>query len=134
MKRFAVLGAVVAVAAAALYYGEHSKADAPVTPAPLMHVIGDAEREATRVPMQMTRLSDDQEIEAGNHIADAYLASLPQASTDEDAAMQAYVERLGRSLAANAHRRLSYRFPFVPDMGFSILLPCLAAMYLSAKG
>ncbi|SRR5579884_2633139 len=118
MKRFALLGVVVAVAVGALYYGKRSKADAPVTPAPLMHVIGDAEREATRVPMHMTRLSDDEEIEAGNHIADGYLASLPQASNDEDTAMQSYVERVGRSLATNAHRRLPYRFHYVPDTGF----------------
>lgn len=118
MKRFAVLAGVITVAAAALYYGERSKADAPVTPAPLMHVIGDAEREATRVPMLMTRLSDDEEIEAGNRIADTYLASFPRASTDEDAAMEAYVQRVGRSVALNAHRRLPYRFHYVPDMGF----------------
>ena len=118
MKRFGVLAAVIAVAAIALYYGERSKADAPVTPAPLMHVIGDAEREATRVPMQMTRLSDDQEIEAGNRIAEHYLAMLPQPSTAEHQEMQAYVERIGESLAANAHRRLPYHFHYVPDMGF----------------
>ena len=118
MKRFGVLAAVIAVAVVALYYGERSKADAPVTPAPLMHVIGDAEREATRVPMQMTRLSDDQEIEAGNLMAEHYLTQLPQPSTAEDQEMQAYVERIGESLAANAHRRLPYRFHYVPDMGF----------------
>ena len=118
MKRFGVLAAVIAVAVVALYYGERSKADAPVTPAPLMHVIGDAEREATRVPMQMTRLSDDQEIEAGNLMAEHYLTQLPQPSTEEDQEMQAYVERIGESLAANAHRRLPYRFHYVPDMGF----------------
>lgn len=118
MKRFGVLAAVIAVAAVALYYGERSKADAPVTPAPLMHVIGDAEREATRVPMQMTRLSDDQEIEAGNRIAEHYLTLLPNASTPEDQEMQAYVERIGETLAADAHRRLPYRFHYVPDMGF----------------
>ena len=118
MKRTAVLAFVIAVAGAALYYGERSKAEAPVTPAPLTHIIGDAEREATRVPMSMTRLSDDREIEAGNRIAEGYLIHLPPSSSPEDDAMAAYVEQVGRSLAAHAHRELPYRFHYVPDMGF----------------
>lgn len=119
MRRAAVLVAIIVIAGGALYYGERSKAEAPVTPAPLMHVIGDAEREATRIPMQMTRLSDDEEIEAGNQIADGYLNRWPRSSSDEnDQAMAAYVEQIGRKLAANAHRRLPYRFHYVPEMGF----------------
>ncbi|HWC18087.1 MAG TPA: M48 family metallopeptidase [Terriglobales bacterium] len=118
MKRIAVIAFVIAVAGAALYYGERSKAEAPVTPAPLTHIIGDAEREATRVPMSMTRLSDDREIEAGNRIADGYLTYLSRSSSPDDDAMAAYVEQVGRSLAVQAHRKLPYRFHYVPDMEF----------------
>ena len=118
MKRFAILAVVVGIAAGALYYGERSKADAPVTPAPLMHVIGGAEREATRVPMQMTRLSNDEEIEAGNRIAAGYLSYMPKSTQTNDAAMAVYVDRIGQQLAVNAHRRLPYRFHYVPQMGF----------------
>src|SRR3954467_11738497 len=103
MRRIAVLAFVVAVAGAGLYYGERSKAETSITPAPLMHVIGDAEREATRVPMSMTRLSDDQEIEAGNRIADGYVTSLSRSSNPQDDAVADYVERVGRMLAAQAH-------------------------------
>jgi predicted Zn-dependent protease len=118
MRRIAVLAFVVAVASAGLYYGERSKAETSITPAPLMHVLGDAEREATRVPMSMTRLSDDQEIEAGNRIADSYVTSLSRSSNPQDDAMADYVERVGRMLAAQTHRRLPYRFHYVPDMAF----------------
>lgn len=118
MKRIAILVLVIGVAGAALYYGERSKAEAPVTPAPLMHVIGAAEREATRVPMEMTRLSDDEEIDAGNRMAASYLAYLPRSNQTNDAAMGVYVDRIGSKLAANAHRRLPYRFHYVPQMGF----------------
>lgn len=118
MKRIALLACVIAIAAGALYYGERSKADAPVTPAPLTHMIGDAEREATRVPMQMTRLSDEEEIEAGNRIAEGYTSYLARSSGENDTAMSEYVERVGRELASHAHRRLPYRFHYVPDMGF----------------
>src|SRR5690349_15939738 len=118
MRRIALLALVIAVASAALYYGERSKAEAPVTPAPLMHVIGDAEREATRVPMEMTRLSDAQEIEAGNRIADGHVSYQSRSSSLEDEGMAAYVESVGKTLAAQTHRRLPYRFHYVPDMGF----------------
>jgi predicted Zn-dependent protease len=120
MRRIAILVIVIGVAGAALYYGERSKAEAPVTPAPLMHVIGAAERDATRVPMGMTRLSDDEEIEAGNRIAGNYLTYLRRGSgvNQQDDAMSLYVEQVGRKLAANAHRRLPYRFHYITEMGF----------------
>jgi beta-barrel assembly-enhancing protease len=117
MRRIAVLAAVMAIAGAALYYGERGRADVPVTPAPLLHMIGDAEREATRVPMKMTRLSDDQEIEAGNQLAAQYELSM-QKSNDADRRMAGYVAMVGARLAANSHRRLPYRFHYVPKMGF----------------
>ena len=116
MKRVAILVLVVGVAAGALYYGERSKADAPVTPAPLMHMIGGAEREATRVPMEMTRLSDDEEIDAGNRMAAGYLSHMPKSTQTSDAALAVYVDRIGQQLALNAHRRLPYRFHYVPQM------------------
>lgn len=118
MKRIAILLLVVGAAAGALYYGERSKADAPITPAPLMHVIGAAEREATRVPMEMTRLSDDEEIDAGNRMAASYLAYMPRSGQTNDVAMGVYVERIGRNLAANAHRKLPYQFHYIPQTGF----------------
>lgn len=118
MKRVAFLAIVILIAGAALYYGERTKAEAPVTPAPLMHVIADAQREATRVPMGMTRLSDAEEIEAGNRIAASYMTRLPRTASGNDEAMAAYVELVGRKLAISAHRRLPYRFHYVPEMGF----------------
>src|SRR5579859_1418582 len=118
MRRYVVLAFVIAIAGGALYYGERTKAEAPVTPAPIMHVIGTAEREATRLPMGMTRLSDDQEIEAGNRMAAAYETRLQIAPGSDDEAMEHYVQEVGRKLGANAHRRLPYTFHYVPEMGF----------------
>ena len=118
MKRIAFLVSVIAIAAGALYYGERTKAESPVTPAPIMRVLSSAQREATRVPMGMTRLTDDQEIEAGNRMAAAYEARRSVHLDSEDAAMERYVQEVGRNLAANAHRRLPYQFHYVPEMGF----------------
>ena len=119
MRRIVVLISVIAVAAGALYYGERSKAEAPVTPAPIMRVLSSAQREATRVPMQMTRLSDDEEIEAGNRMAAPYESQRKEQNrSSEDAAMGQYVQHVGHKLAANAHRRLPYSFHYVPEMGF----------------
>ena len=118
MRRFVLLAFVIAIAAGALYYGERTKAEAPVTPAPIMHVINTAQREATRVPMQMTRLSDDQEIEAGNRMAAAYVSHWQQDLSPDDETMAQYVQEVGRKLGANAHRRLPYTFHYIPQMGF----------------
>ena len=66
MKRAPILLAVIAIGVAAIIYGQRHHAEAPVSPAPLLHVIGDTERDLTRVPMKLTQLSDEEEVKIGN--------------------------------------------------------------------
>jgi predicted Zn-dependent protease len=116
MKRVVILLAVIAIGVAAMIYGQRHHAEAPVSPAPLLHVIGDTEHDLTRVPMQLTRLSDEEEVRIGNEVAAPYLR---QASTlPVDPEMERYVSQVGARLAMHAHRKLPYRFHYLADHNY----------------
>ena len=116
MKRALILVAVIVAGVGAIIYGQHHHAEAPVSPAPLLHVIGDTEHDLTRVPMKLTRLSDDQEIQIGNQIAAPYL--IQAAHLPADPQMEHYVSQVGVTLASHAHRKLPYRFHYLADPNY----------------
>jgi predicted Zn-dependent protease len=61
-------------------------------------------------------LSDEEEIRIGDEMADQYLVTDGFDPRDpEQQRIQAYVTRVGTSVAIHAHRRLPYRFHYVPD-------------------
>ncbi|HUK53973.1 MAG TPA: M48 family metalloprotease [Candidatus Binatia bacterium] len=118
MKRPFLLVAVL-LALAGLALSELRKAEAPVSPAPLLFFLADTQRELTRMPMQVTRLSDEKEVEIGDQLARRYLAMLRRApETPEDQAIAEYVRGVGQRVAAHAARRLPYQFHYIPDVNF----------------
>ncbi|HTQ85372.1 MAG TPA: M48 family metalloprotease [Candidatus Solibacter sp.] len=119
MKHRAYLLVAVLLAALGLVMSEVRKPDVPVSPAPLLFFVADTERELTRMPMQVTRLSDEKEIEIGNQLAREYAQVFPRtAAHTEAAAIEEYVQTVGRTVAQHAHRKLPYRFHYVPDVNF----------------
>ena len=116
MKRVVILVAVVAVGVAAIIYGQRHNAEAPVSPAPLLHMIGDTEHDLTRVPMKLTRLSDEEEVRIGNEIAAPYLIHASHLPADPE--MERYISRIGARLAMHAHRKLPYRFHYLADPNY----------------
>jgi len=109
----------VLLAALGLVLSEVRKPDVPVSPAPLLFFLADTQRELTRMPMAVTRLPDEKEIELGNELAREYSAMLPRPGNNaEDLAVQAYIQEVGERVAQHAHRRLPYRFHYVPDVNF----------------
>ena len=116
MKRVVILLAVVAIGVAAIIYGQRHHAEAPVSPAPLLHVIGDTEHDLTRVPMQLTRLSDEEEVRIGNEVAAPYLRQASILPADPE--MERYVSQVGARLAIHAHRKLPYRFHYLADQNY----------------
>ena len=116
MKRALILVAVVVAGVGAIIYGQRHHAEAPVSPAPLLHVIGDTEHDLTRVPMKLTRLTDDQEIQIGNQIAAPYF--IHAAHLPADPQMEHYVSQVGATLASHAHRKLPYRFHYLADPNY----------------
>jgi predicted Zn-dependent protease len=117
MKRWLGFAIVVLLGVAALVMGERRKAEAPVSPDPVVYFIADTEREMSRVVATATRLSDEEEIRIGDELAAQY-AGGSTALTGDDAAVEAYVQKVGLQVGARAHRQLPYKFHYIPDRGF----------------
>lgn len=116
MKRWMFLAAIVAMCAAALLLAERQKARARVGPQTVLGLIADTEQEMSRVPARLTRISDEQEIRIGDQMAERYLDQRQSSeSTSDDRVVQGYVERVGRRVSFFAHRKLPYRFHYIPD-------------------
>ncbi|HEY2389822.1 MAG TPA: M48 family metalloprotease [Candidatus Angelobacter sp.] len=111
MKRFLILILILASAAGALYYSRQHKVEARVGPEAVLNALADTQREFSRVPASVTRISDDQEVEIGNALASRYVVS----SQPQDAAMQVYVDAVGRKVASHARRKLVYQFHYIAD-------------------
>lgn len=118
MRRWLALAGVVALGLAAVVTVERRKADAPVSPAALLYLIADTERELTRMPVSFTRMSDQDEIRIGDEIAKASYGLQQSGSDEHTAEIQAYVAQVGSSLAAHAHRKLPYTFHYIPEKSF----------------
>ncbi|HEX8927143.1 MAG TPA: hypothetical protein VF786_15190, partial [Terriglobales bacterium] len=109
MKRAVAFIIVVVIGIAALYLAQKRQQQVPVNANPMVEVVADVQRDVMRVPMRLTRISDEQEIEIGNQFASQY--ALDQASlTPEQRALRNYVRQVGGKLAAQAHRKLPYQF------------------------
>jgi predicted Zn-dependent protease len=86
-----------------------------VSPNAVLGAAADVQRDLTRLPMRVSRLSDAEEIRIGNELAAAY-ASHSAFSVSEQP-LDEYVAEVGAFLAAHAHRKLPYRFHLLPDPG-----------------
>jgi predicted Zn-dependent protease len=113
MKRLTLLIVVVAAAAGALYYADRHKQETRVGPEAVLNALADTQREMSRVPAAITRISDDEEIRIGDTLAQRYATPLGTG----DFAMQNYVNTVGRKVAVHARRKFVYMFHYVPDDG-----------------
>lgn len=113
MKQALAFVIILGVALAALFYAQKRRAT-PVSSSAVVNAVADAQRDLTRVPARLTRMSDNEEILVGNQLASRY-ASTSNQFTPEEHATQAYVQRVGMALASRAHRKLPYRFHLIPD-------------------
>jgi len=111
MRRLIILIVILAAAAAALYYSGRHKQEARVGPEAVLNALAETERELSRMPAAVTRMSDEEEIRTGNALAERYSAQYGQG----DALMQDYVAAVGRKVAAHARRKFDYKFHYVPD-------------------
>lgn len=118
MKRpvfFLFFFAVLGVALAALYYTQIRNKRTRVSANAVLELAADAQRDLTRAPMHLTRLSDAEEISIGKELAKQY-NSHRQNLTTEEQELAAYVERVGRVLALHAQRQqLPFSFHVIPD-------------------
>lgn len=117
MKRIVALAAVLLIAAAGIYLAQRRARHDAVSADAVMDTAADWQRDVTRVPMNLTRLSDEQETRIGDKLAEQYLVAMPPA-TQESRETQKYVSAVGGRVASHAKRRLDYRFHLIADSNF----------------
>lgn len=117
MKRWLVLATLLAAAGGVLYYSAHHETRSHVGPEAVLNTVAGVQRELSRLPAGVVRLSDEEEMQVGDEMARRYGARA-RAGNDEDRELQQYVDAVGLNIAARAHRKFNYKFYYVPDAGF----------------
>jgi predicted Zn-dependent protease len=118
MKRWIILAGIVLLGVASVVVSERRKVDVPASPAALLYLVADTEQELTRMPVRFTRMSDEEEIRIGNELARFYASGEQRQNTPEVAIVEHYLTRVGEQVARDAHRRLPYKFHYIPDSNF----------------
>jgi len=117
MKRpvvFVVFFLVLGLALASLYWSQRRLKSPAVSPNAILNMAADVQHDLSRIPMRLTRLSDQQEINIGKELAEHY-ARQTRPLTAEEQGLEKYVRRVGGRVAAHAHRPLPYSFTVLPD-------------------
>jgi predicted Zn-dependent protease len=109
MKRIVALISILLIAGGSLYLAQHRKRQDVVSVNAVVDAAADWQRDVTRVPMHLTRLSDEQESRIGNALTQQYVSAEP-AENAANAAMERYLDEVGGRVAAHAHRKLVFRF------------------------
>ncbi len=118
MRRLLALAAVLSVALGALYFAQRPTRHDAVSTNALVDVAADWQRDVTRVPMRLTRISDAEETQIGDQLANQYAekyASSGPARTAEDRALEQYLDEVGGRVAAHAKRALFWHFHLLRD-------------------
>lgn len=114
MKRLLSLLIILLAAGAALYFAQHRDARDAVSSNAVVDVAADLQRDVTRVPMRVTRLSDADEVRIGDELARRYgLSTAPQ--TPEMSSAQDHINQVGARVAAHARRKLLFHFYLDPS-------------------
>jgi predicted Zn-dependent protease len=114
MKRAGAFVVVLLIGVAALYYSQRRHESTPVSANAVVAIAADAQRDLSRVPLRLTRLSDTDEIRIGNQLAEQYSIST-STLTAEEQALENHIRQIGTPVAAHAHRRLPYSFHLLPN-------------------
>lgn len=114
MRRIGSFVVVLAIGVSALYFAQRQRESPPVSANPLVEVAADAQRDVTRLPMRLTRMSDAEEIAVGRQLSEQYSIAYIKL-TPEQRALDNYVQHVGSIVSANAHRHLPYSFRLLPN-------------------
>jgi beta-barrel assembly-enhancing protease len=114
MKQALALIVVLLVAGGALYFAQHRQHQDAVSANAVVDMAADWQRDVTRVPLQFTRISDEQETQIGDELARRYASEQPEQSAETLATAQ-YVDEVGKRVASHAKRKLNYRFHLIAD-------------------
>lgn len=110
---------LVLLGCVAIFILQREKAAVPITPRPLLYLLADTQREAERIPLAITRVSDGRETEIGDQIAREY-GLTSTLSRDQDARrINAYLNTVGLRVADHVRRKaIHYHFYLQDDPNF----------------
>ncbi len=114
MRRL-IAAALLIAGCVALYFLQRAKAEAPISPAPVLYLVADTEREASRIPLVLTRVSDDEENQIGAQIAKEYGLTNPHRfdsdKSGDDVNIENYLNTVGNLLTPQVQRpAIHYHF------------------------
>ncbi len=114
MRRI-ILAAILIAGCTALYFLQRAKSEAPISPAPVLYLVADTEREASRIPLVLTRISDEEENQIGAQIAKEYGLTDPHRFDNDkigDAEnIERYLNTVGYLLTPQVQRpKIQYHF------------------------
>jgi predicted Zn-dependent protease len=115
MKRWIMLAGILVLGLAAIVVSERRKVDVPAGPAAVLYLVADTEQELTRMPVSFTRLSDEEEIRIGDLLARNYEQDREAKGSEEIVEVERYLAEVGSRLVPHAHRKLPYKFHYIPD-------------------
>jgi predicted Zn-dependent protease len=116
VKRWLILAVLLVSGSIALFSLQRSRATAEVTPRPLLYVLADSEREVERIPLALTRVSDAEEIRAGDEIAWEEGLFVPRQLSPDELSVTEYLNKVGTSVASHVQRRaIPYHFSLAND-------------------
>jgi beta-barrel assembly-enhancing protease len=117
VKRALTFAAILLVSLAALYMAQRRTRTDVVSPNAITNMAADWQRDVSRAPLHLTRLTDSEETRIGDELAQQYVGQ-NAAFSPEEQALERYVKSVGGRVAAHAKRKLSYRFHLIPSSGF----------------
>jgi beta-barrel assembly-enhancing protease len=125
MTRWILWTGVVVLGIAAIVVSERQKVDVPASPAAILYLVADTERELTRMPASFARMSDQEEIRIGDQLAHYYVQEKESEKLAATLVVERYLTQVGGQLASRAHRQLPYKFHYIanPHMINAFALP-----------
>jgi predicted Zn-dependent protease len=118
MKRWLIVIGLAVMAGAGIFYAERRKPESHVGPEAILTAVAETQREISRVPASLTRLSDEEEARIGDSMASNYSSARYGWQEATDTPIEKYINAVGHHLAARAHRKLDYKFHYIPDADF----------------
>ena len=118
MRRVALIVLLLA-GGTVLFLLQRHKVSTPITPRPLLYLVADGEREAERLPLEVTQASDQEEMRAGARMSTGVCRGQLQNRDADFAKIYTYVNQVGEAVARNVNRQgIHYTFCIDDNPGF----------------
>ena len=120
MKRWIGAAVIIAAGIAAIVRAETQHVGTRASGDARLQMSGDAQQALSRIPVSMTRISDEDEVRLGDALAKEYSPEFQSSGTWDSIALQSesLVNEIGARLASHAQRHLPYKFHYLPNPNF----------------